>query len=814
MERKKLSVLVAENNEMDAKVLRIQLEQWFKLEHFDVVKDESAYRKALENKEIYDIIISDYRISGFSGLLALDIRNELCKDKPFIIYTSSKNEVSAIETIHRGADNYILKSHSRNLLNVINKAISDKKNEKVNEIIRDASVVALTLGPDTTLYDFIYNKINELLYAKSMYIALYDKFYRGYRFLLYYDEKDDKERFTGKDTDKSFTEYVRKSGKILYANRKKQEELVKSGAIELVGSMANEWLGIPLKVKDEVIGVLAIQNHGEQEIYTKDDIERLEKLAPTLALIIARNITDQEIEKKTRALDYSPVITLITDAEGRIEYINPTFEKVTGYKVAPLLGRKLSVFDTEEDSGGFYRRIEQAIKNKTSMTGEFLSHRKNGERFWVSVNMSPVKNKYGEVENFIIISEDITKDKIKSKELWEMLKRVRESDRLKSSFLANLSHEVRTPLNHILGFSELLMTDDLTAEEKKEYKNVIQTAGQRLLLFITNAVELSKIESDTFEVHRKKFNPISLLSRLHAEYKEYIEQLSKKGVMLAFLYSKDIPKNCYSDERAVELIVRNLLDNAVKFTHQGSISLRIDYKTDTDGKAWFEISVSDTGIGMNKEEMEVIFKPFRQIDDSLTRSFEGAGLGLPVSKEVAELLGGEIIVKSQPGKGSVFTLGIPDFDSESFLNDNNTDVENSILKNLNNLLSSRLKGEKIVYCGSENTSYRKLKNWCRKLNLNLVRVSDSNELFQKMSKAGRVDVVFLYQKLNPVELVGTIKQVKNLYPGTKVVVIMKHSLSIDKNVVLTAGADDVLIRPLDINEFKMLCFDYFLYSNK
>ncbi len=814
MKHKKLSVLLAENNEMDAKVLRMQLKQWYDLRLFDVVDNEPAYRRALENKNRYDIIISDYRIPGFSGLLALDIRNELCRDKPFIIYTSSKNEVSAIETIHRGADNYVLKSHSKNLFNVINKAISDKKNEKVNEIILEASVVALKLGYDSTLFDLLYTKLNELVYARNMYIALYDKHYGGYRFLFYCDELDDKRRFTGKDSEKSLTEYVRRTGRVLYATREKQDELIAAGEVEQVGTPASEWLGIPLKVGDEVIAVLALQNHGNEKVYAEEDIEYLEKLAPTLALIIARNVSDKEVQKRTRALENSPVITIIIDADGFIEYINPTFEKVTGFSTAPLIGKKFSVLDAGGEASFFYKRLETALKNKTAFNGEVFAQRKNGEYFWSAVYMSPVKNKAGEVESFIVISEDITKDKLKSKELLEMLKRARESDRLKSSFLANLSHEVRTPLNHILGFSELLLGEHLSDEEKKEYKNIIHTAGQRLLLFITNAVELSKIESDTFEINPKTFNIYTLMSKLHAEYKAYIRQMADKDVTFAFVYPKKAPKVVHSDQRAVEIIVSNLIDNAVKFTPEGSISLNVEYKKDEKERGWFEISVADTGIGIEEDKMDLIFKPFRQIDDSLTRTFEGAGLGLPVSKEIAGLIGGEIMVKSERNKGSVFTLKIPDKTEKQLSAQYKKDEEESeILQTLGNLLSDRLSGKTFFYLGNKNKTYYKLAGWCKQLNTGLTVVENAENLIQRLGQTKHPGVVFLYIELNPVQHVGTIKAVKNAYPGVKVVAIMKHSLSVDKNVVLTAGADGVLTRPLDVREYKMLFFDYFLYRN-
>jgi signal transduction histidine kinase len=238
------------------------------------------------------------------------------------------------------------------------------------------------------------------------------------------------------------------------------------------------------------------------------------------------------------------------------------------------------------------------------------------------------------------------------KELTLAKDRAEESDRLKTTFLNNLSHEIRTPMNAIVGFSELIGDPDISEEEKKQFTGIIRDNTFRLLSTITDLVTLSKIETGQEPVIREEFNLNELLNGLFREIKE---EINGKPVALNLIVPvENSSPNILTDRRKLITILRNLLVNSVKFTNSGKIDFGYSWQ---DGELRF--FVRDTGIGIPAGKFEDIFARFQQADDSLTRQVGGAGLGLPISRAYAELLGGQMWVTSEVGKGSEFFFTIP-----------------------------------------------------------------------------------------------------------------------------------------------------------
>jgi len=227
-----------------------------------------------------------------------------------------------------------------------------------------------------------------------------------------------------------------------------------------------------------------------------------------------------------------------------------------------------------------------------------------------------------------------------------------ESDKLKTSFLQNMSHEIRTPLNEIIGFSNLLGMENLSDEDVKDFTENIKHSSSRILEIIHNVLEIAKIETKQLPIKRSEVSINSLLQDLYNSYNHYA---IKKGLSLNYhLFTNDDISIINSDEAMLIQILKNLISNAIKFTINGSVDLGYEIKAN---KIYFY--VKDTGIGIPSEIKEKIFDKFTQADDSISRSFEGAGIGLAICKGLVELLGGEIWVESEFGKGSTFTFSIP-----------------------------------------------------------------------------------------------------------------------------------------------------------
>ncbi|MEQ8222569.1 MAG: ATP-binding protein, partial [Candidatus Eremiobacterota bacterium] len=265
---------------------------------------------------------------------------------------------------------------------------------------------------------------------------------------------------------------------------------------------------------------------------------------------------------------------------------------------------------------------------------------------------SPVRDKDGSILAAIEMVEDITERKKAEKELIEqtMARDVAEaSNRAKSELLSNISHELRTPLNSILGYARLLMTDEKLTEEQKRGIGIIEKSGVHLLTLINDILDISRIEARKMEILKHPFDLKKMLYMIEHMIKV---KTMEKDLLFYFEYDKDIPDYILGDEKKISQILLNLLSNAVKFTHNGSIGLKVKK---VDKKIKFQ--VEDTGIGIPADKMDIIFSPFQQLSGHLKKT-EGSGLGLSISRQLAELMGSRLNVESICGKGSKFWFEI------------------------------------------------------------------------------------------------------------------------------------------------------------
>ena len=376
------------------------------------------------------------------------------------------------------------------------------------------------------------------------------------------------------------------------------------------------------------------------------------RIIGTSTNITERKIAENQLKKLSVTVEQSPAIVVITDPLGNIEYVNPMFTRVTGYSAEEAAGQNPRILQSGLMPKAVYEELWTTILSGHVWNGELQNKTKTGELYWDQAVISAIINREGVITNFVAVKLDITEQKRVLNELIDAKQKAEESDRLKSAFLANISHEIRTPMNGILGFSELLKDHHLSGEEQTEYIDLIQQSGQRMLDLINNLINISRIEAGETILHMEETPVNELLRNLYAFFKP---EMSKKGLLLHCITPlPDSESIIKTDGGKLAQIVTNLIQNALKFTSKGEIDFGYNRIN-----SFLEFYVIDTGIGIPLEMKTKIFDRFHQVDNPLTRTQEGAGLGLSISKAYVEMLGGTIRIESGVDWGSEFYFTLP-----------------------------------------------------------------------------------------------------------------------------------------------------------
>lgn len=478
------------------------------------------------------------------------------------------------------------------------------------------------------------------------------------------------------------------------------EEYLFADSRNLIKEGIKSLVAVPLFANDKTIGILYIDDF-KPRAWTPREIEFLTLLGIQAAYAIEKfRLIEAISETKTylkNVLDNSADIIITTNTDGRIVEFNSGASRVLGYSKEEIIGKKAE--DLWVNPGARHDILKILEKEGYVSNYETQLITKKGQVIDVSLTLSLIKNGNGKILGTVGISKDITEKKRleraieernlelqelnekleekvieRTKDLEKANRELERSNRLKSQFIATMSHELRTPLNSILGFSELLMDEAFGAltDKQKRYVNNIYNSGSHLLQLINNILDIAKIESGKMELHYEAFSVRQAIS----EVETIIRPLADKKRQMLITNIGEGVSLIKADKVKFKQILYNLLSNAVKFTPEGGdIFLDADV-IGGEGSAYFvkgsnicyrnesclKISVTDTGIGIKKEDQERVFYEFEQVDSSFSRRYEGTGLGLALTKRLVELHGGEIFVESEEGKGSKFTVVIPLFD--------------------------------------------------------------------------------------------------------------------------------------------------------
>jgi PAS domain S-box-containing protein len=353
-------------------------------------------------------------------------------------------------------------------------------------------------------------------------------------------------------------------------------------------------------------------------------------------------------------------LVIIGSADGKIEWVNSAFCRVMEYTLEEVVGKDpgllLSGPDTDAAQADLIRNeIAKGIGANT----EIIHYSKSGRKYYLHLEVQVVRNQAGKVENYIAIENDITSRVETENQLRRAKVEADFASRAKSEFLASMSHEIRTPMNGVIGMTSILMETSLTAEQR-DFVNTIRTSGEALLTIINDILDFSKIESGKMELEKA---PFELALCVEEALDLFAPTAAAKRLEIGYHVEPDVPPWIVGDVTRLRQIIVNLVNNAIKFTPTGSISIQVrripldaTVRTAHAGRMRLEITVQDSGIGIPTDRIDRLFKAFSQVDSSTTRKYGGTGLGLAICQRLCQLMNGDIRVESTPGVGSTFTI--------------------------------------------------------------------------------------------------------------------------------------------------------------
>ncbi len=377
---------------------------------------------------------------------------------------------------------------------------------------------------------------------------------------------------------------------------------------------------------------------------------------------------EERIRTLSLAVEQSPHGTVITDYESNIEYVNAAFEQMYGYTAEEVIGKKMHMLNSGQTPRATVESMWQSLNQGRHWKGEFINQRKDGEIRNIFCRVSPIRQADGRIKSYLAIQEDMTERKRigqeldlhrnhladlvvdRTAELAALTEAAEAANEAKSAFLANMSHEIRTPMNGIIGLTRIVYQQTHHQEHRKQLGRVLDTA-QNMLHMINDILDISKIEANKLSLEKVNFHLAPLLSR----QVELIRQAAEaKGLSLHTAIAPPLLGALLGDPLRIGQILLNFLGNAVKFTERGEVNVKALLVDSAEDSLLVRFEIHDTGIGISEAVINRLFQAFSQADVSTTRKFGGTGLGLMISRRLAEMMDGEVGVTSDEGQGSCF----------------------------------------------------------------------------------------------------------------------------------------------------------------
>jgi PAS domain S-box-containing protein len=482
-------------------------------------------------------------------------------------------------------------------------------------------------------------------------------------------------------------------------------------------------------------------------------------------------------------IDNLPALIYVKDSSGRKVIANKQDVKYIGFnEEAEVIGKTdMELFPGKPGKLGYADDKEIIRTGKAFFKREEIFIDKNGTKRWLLSSKMPLFDKVGKCTGLVGIAHDITEIKNSEAELILAKKKAEESDKLKTAFLANMSHEIRTPLNAIIGFSSILGQTSLTDEKRESFIQIIDKSSDQLINIISDIVDISTIEANQISLSQDQFSLDKMMDELYLTFED---QAAEKGLKL--IYKKPEENKIIqliSDERRLKQALSNLLNNALKFTHMGEIELGYNLN-----KSHLEIFVRDTGIGVSIEKQSLIFERFFQADPSATRKYGGNGLGLSIAKALVEKLGGKITLKSEEGKGSVFSVHLP---AEIIKSKPVTPfIKNAKQDSLVNVEGT------ILIAEDEANNFLLLNEILSENQIAVLHAWNGQEAVDLVKANNAINLVLMDIKMPIMNGFEAMHLIKAQNPGLPVIAVSAYAMAEDRENAIREGFDNFISKPI------------------
>lgn len=477
--------------------------------------------------------------------------------------------------------------------------------------------------------------------------------------------------------------------------------------------------------------------------------------------------------------------------EHRFHLANPSYIQLVQRDV---LGKTLREAFTESEVGYYVPLLDKVYQTGEPYIGKDLPidlRDQSGKvrQLRINVSYSPFRNAEGAIKGVLVFVEDVTAQYQARIKIEELAREAHLANQAKSQFLANMSHEIRTPMNAILGFADLLRDPDVNLEERAEYLKRIRANGDHLLALIDDVLDLSRVESGKMSFDKLNFSVVDMVSDIHGSFNVLARG---KAIQTRLELGNGIPGMIHSDPTRVRQIIINMMSNAVKFTDSGSVDISLRF-VDTPTPS-IAIEVRDTGIGIPEEVKSDLFKPFRQADDSITRRFGGTGLGLALSRRIAEALGGSLeLVSSALGEGSTFRFLLPigEVDLKALVSSTREAQNSESFQPFHNVLS----GIKILLAEDSPDNRAVMRAFLRNTQATLVFAEDGLEALKKASEE-EFDLVLMDIQMPKMDGLNATLRLREIGFKKPILALTAHALPEEIKRSLAAGCNGHLTKPI------------------